>query len=136
MNIYDYTFYRFYRLFGRVRSTPEGWAIDYLSITLLFNILSVLMFLRAHVETDIYVWFAVGLSVYILNTLYFNFKKRYAKIVFHYAENPGSKTADVLIFLYPVISFGIFLKSVDATNFTILFAVASLLFIVWFIKMV
>lgn len=108
MIFFDYIFYRIYRSNNIVnKSIPEWSAIIVMSLILMFNIISVLLYIDYDLKSLNANYLRYSLFVIIgMNYFFFLHKQRHLKIIKKYGHSNLGKNIlhDILILLYACIS--------------------------------
>ena len=131
MNLYNYIFYRIYKTISRINNVfPEFSTSIYLSILIFINILSIILFIEIPLDkiglNNIY----FGLTIiYVVNHLYFIKKNRYIKIVENFDKKENSLFLNILILIYPYLSFFLLFKTLKIDNTSTFVTVGVLILI-------
>ncbi len=131
MNLYNYIFYRIYKTTSRINNIfPEFSTSIYLSILIFINILSIILFMEIPLDriglNNIY----IGLTIiYVVNHLYFINKNRYKKIVENFDKKENSFFLNLLILIYPYVSFFLLFKTLKIDNISTFVTIGILILI-------
>ena len=129
LKIYDFLFYRQYKLIASVNKiSPKNSAIIYFSTLISFNIMSILILFKNLIET-------IGLNGgYILITLimvinFWRYNKNYKTIVAEFGKMKVKRVWSYLALLHPYISFFILFKVLGIEYLTIGIALGIMIII-------
>ena len=119
LKIYDFLFYRQYKLIASVNKfSPEIAAIIYFSMLIVFNIMSVLVLFKNSMETiGLNGVYAILTSILVIN--YWRYNKLYKTIVAEFKKIKVNKVWSYLALFYPYISSFILFKVLDIEYLTI-----------------
>lgn len=131
MNFLNYVFYKIYKSTAKVNDlSPEIATIIFISVLLFLNIFSGLLLLDISIEkiglNRIYLILTI---VLVFNFYYFLRNDRYKKIVDEYSKKPKNKLCDILIFLYPFVTFFVAFKLLKMSDSNIYFTLIGLLLV-------
>ena len=131
MNVFNYVFYRMYKSTSKVNDLyPEIPTIIFLSALMFLNLGSILLILDVSIENiglnGIYL---ITTIILFLNLYYFLKNDKYKEIILEYDSKKKLLFLDVLIFIYPFISFYVCFKLLKMTNNQIGFTLIGLLLI-------
>lgn len=131
MNIFNYVFYKMYKSTSKVNDLfPEIPTIIFLSVLIFLNIGSVLLIFNISIEdiglNGIYLIVSI---ILFFNLYYFLKNDKYKMIIDEFDSKKKYFFLDVLIFIYPFISFFICFKLLKMTNGQISFTLIGLLII-------
>ncbi|WP_456315076.1 hypothetical protein [Pseudomonas shirazensis] len=131
MNIFNYVFYKLYKSTSKVNDLyPEIATVVFLSALLFLNIGSLLLIFNFSIEkigiNGIYLIITIILC---FNLYYFLKNDKYKRIVSEYDSKKSVLLLDILIFLYPFVSFFVCFKLLRMTNKQIGFTLIGLLLI-------
>lgn len=131
MNIYNYVFYKIYKSTSQVNELyPEIATIIFISVMLFLNIFSGLLVFDIAIEK-------IGLNrIYLLLTIvlgfnfyYFLKNDKYKMIVDEYDKKSTNNFLDIIIFLYPFISFYTSFRLLKMSDNNIYFTLIGLLLV-------
>ncbi len=131
MNLYNYIFYRIYRTTSRVNNIfPEFSTSIYLSILIFINILSIILLLKIPLERIGLNAIYAGLTIiYVVNHMYFIKNNRYKKIIEQFDKKKGVIFLNVMILIYPYLSFFFLFKILKIDSITTFITVGILVLI-------
>ena len=110
--------------------SPEIATIIFLSVIMFLNIFSALLLFNISIEimgrNKIYLLLTI---ILVFNFYYFLGKNRYKIIIDKYSKKTKNNIWDILIFLYPFISFYVSFKLIKMSNSIICFTLIALLLV-------
>jgi hypothetical protein len=131
MNIFNYVFYKIYKSTSKVNDLfPEIATIIFLSALFFLNISSVILLFDVSIEN-------IGLNgIYLIITIilgfnlyYFLKNNKFKKIVEEFDSKKNILLLDILIFIYPFISFFLCFKLLKMSSGQIGFTLIVLLLV-------
>lgn len=131
MNIYNYTYYRIYRSISRINNLFPAFSTSvYLSILIFINLTSILLLLKIPLDKIGLNALYLGLTgVYVLNYIYIIKKNRYKEILEKFDKEENNIFLNLIIYIYPFLSFFIFFKTLEIDNTTTFITVGILVLI-------
>ncbi|MNQ86236.1 hypothetical protein D3C85_1014240 [compost metagenome] len=131
MNVFNYVFYKMYKSTAKVNNLyPEIPTIIFLSALLFLNIVSVLLIFNVSIKqislNGIYLIITI---ILLFNFFYFLKNDKYKEILHEFDSKKKILFLDVLIFIYPFITFFVCFKLLKMPNGTISFTLIGLLVI-------